>query len=243
VGLAGPTSLDTFQCGQLSGEVWLNGECLGEHEGGHLPFVFDITSRVRDEGNVLVVRVDGQLRPDRVPPGGLSGLSGATFGRADFPDTNFDFFPFCGIERPVLIYTEPPNAITDLTVTTHIEGSTGRVRVNIAHTPGDALSARVTLTGHGTAIIADVDLTGESAEVTLTVPQAALWSPEAPNLYDLRVELRRGETTIDRYGLPVGIRTIHVDGDRLLLNGQPVRLVGFGRHEDFPVVGRGCCLT
>jgi beta-glucuronidase len=113
------------------------------------------------------------------------------------------------------------------------------VRVNIAHTPGDALSARVTLTGHGTAIIADVDLTDESAEVTLTVPQAALWSPEAPNLYDLRVELRRGETTIDRYVLPVGIRTIRVDGDQLLLNGQPVRLVGFGRHEDFPVVGKG----
>ena len=30
-----------------------------------------------------------------------------------------------------------------------------------------------------------------------------------------------------------------MDGDRLLLNGQPVYLKGFGRHEDFPVVGRG----
>ncbi len=28
-------------------------------------------------------------------------------------------------------------------------------------------------------------------------------------------------------------------GDRLLLNGQPIHLKGFGRHEDFPVHGRG----
>src|SRR5690606_4465867 len=38
---------------------------------------------------------------------------------------------------------------------------------------------------------------------------------------------------------PIGIRTIAVDGDRLLLNGEPIKLVGFGRHEDFPVVGKG----
>lgn len=238
-GWQGQRLLIRFNAVSYLAEVWLNGERLGEHEGGHLPFVFDITGRVRDVGNMLVVRVDGQLLPDRVPPGGLSGLTGATFGRADFPDTNFDFFPFCGIERPVLIYTEPREAIADLTVTTRIEGSNGRVWVNIVHTPGDALSARVTLTGHGAEIAADVDLPGKSAEITLTVPRAALWSPDTPNLYDLRVELRRGDTTIDCYALPVGIRTISVDGDRLLLNGQPVRLLGFGRHEDFPVVGKG----
>ncbi|RPI96802.1 MAG: hypothetical protein EHM39_10500, partial [Chloroflexi bacterium] len=183
--------------------------------------------------------VDGELLPDRVPPGGLSGLPGATFGRADFPDTNFDFFPFCGIERPVLIYTEPFEAINDLTVTTTIEGLSGRVRVKMVHAPGENLSARVTLIGHGTERAVEVDLPGESAKAVLTVPQAALWSPETPALYDLRVELRRADTTIDRYTLPVGIRTISVDGDRLLLNGQPIKLLGFGRHEDFPVVGKG----
>jgi beta-glucuronidase len=39
--------------------------------------------------------------------------------------------------------------------------------------------------------------------------------------------------------MKIGIRTIAVEGDRLLLNGQPIFLKGFGRHEDFPVVGRG----
>jgi beta-glucuronidase len=53
------------------------------------------------------------------------------------------------------------------------------------------------------------------------------------------VELESEGQRFDRYTLPVGIRTVRIDGDRLLLNGQSIYLTGFGRHEDFPVVGRG----
>lgn len=220
-------------------DVWLNGERLGQHEGGHLPFAFDITDRVRDEGNVLVVRVDGNLAPDRVPPGNLAGRQGAAFPTVNYPDTSYDFFPFCGIQRPVLIYTEPHDAIADLTVVTDIEGADGVVRVRIERTPGEPLIARATLTGHGASLSAESAIDGDAVDVTLTVPDAALWSPDAPNLYDLRVELLRDGARLDSYTLPIGIRTIAVDGDRLLLNGEPIKLVGFGRHEDFPVVGKG----
>lgn len=220
-------------------DVWLNGELLGQHEGGHLPFAFDITDRVRDEGNVLVVRVDGNLAPDRVPPGNLAGRQGAAFPTVNYPDTSYDFFPFCGIQRPVLIYTEPHDAIADLTVVTDIEGADGVVRVRIERTPGEPLIARATLTGHGASLSAESAIDGGAVDVTLTVPDAALWSPDAPNLYDLRVELLRDGARLDSYTLPIGIRTIAVDGDRLLLNGEPIKLVGFGRHEDFPVVGKG----
>ena len=211
-------------------EVWLNGERVGEHEGGHLPFVFDITDRVQDEGNVLVVRVNGELEPDHVPPGKLAGRPGVSFGRSDYPDTNFDFFPFCGIQRPVLLYTIPQEAITDITVVTEIEGTSGLVRVKTA-SMGEGLTTRLTLQGHGAIITSETD--------SLTVTNAALWSPEAPNLYQLRVELLRNGEIVDLYTLHIGIRTIRVDGDCLLLNGQPINLLGFGQHEDFPVVGKG----
>jgi beta-glucuronidase len=219
--------------------VWLNGEYLGEHEGGYLPFVFDITDRVKDAGNVLVVRVDGNLAPDRVPPGNLAGAAGAAFPNVNYPDTSFDFFPFCGIQRPVLIYTLPQNAITDLTVITEIDGANGIVQVQIERTPGDRLTARVTLTGHGVDCSTEITSEESIAEATLTVPEAALWSPETPNLYTLRVELLRDGAVLDCYTLAIGIRTIAVEGEQLLLNGEPVKLVGFGRHEDFPVVGKG----
>jgi len=62
------------------------------------------------------------------------------------------------------------------------------------------------------------------------VPQAALWAPGSPHLYDLTVELLRHGAALDRYSLPIGIRTIQVAGDALLLNGQPIYLQGFGCH-------------
>ena len=217
-------------------DVWLNGVRLGQHEGGHLPFEFDVTPHVRPEGNVLVVRVEGELAPDRVPPGNVPPDPLDGFGNGNYPPTSFDFFPFCGIQRPVLLYAAPHNAISDLTVVTQIMGHDGVVHVRLEQAGGIIPTARFTLRGHGTQVSVEALST---REVTLTVPDAAPWTPGSPGLYNLTVELVQGGTACDRYTLPVGIRTVAVDGDALLLNGQPILLKGFGRHEDFPVVGRG----
>lgn len=186
-GWRGQKILMRFNAVSYLAEVWLNGERLGEHEGGHLPFVFDVTERVKDAGNVLVVRVDGKLAPDRVPPGELKGRAGAAFPTVNYPDTTYDFFPFCGIERPVLIYTEPQAAITDLTVVTEIDGADGVVRVQLACTADVSLTARAALGGHGFTSAVEGVVEGGAGVLTVVVPDAALWSPEAPNLYDLRV--------------------------------------------------------
>ncbi len=216
-------------------EVWLNGGKIGQHEGGHLPFEFDITDLVQAEDNVLVVRVDGELTPDRVPPGNIPPDPKAPFGGflRNHPASAFDFFPFCGIQRPVLLYAVPQPAITDITVVTDIEGTTGTVEVKVPNP--SAATLRATLRGNGAEI--GETFTGDSA--TITVDNAAFWSPDAPNLYDLTVEYIQGESAIDSYTLSIGIRTIAVNGDQLLLNGQPIKLTGFGRHVDFPITGRG----
>lgn len=217
-------------------DVWINGELAGRHEGGHLPFEFDISDRVRGEDNLLVVRVDGGLAPDRVPPGNVPRDPTNTFAVTSYPATNFDFFPFCGIHRPVVLSATPWEAIEDLTINTTIEGSAGLVRVRPTIS-ADAL-ARCTLHGHGASVAAEIPLAGP-AEAVLKVPQASFWGPGSPALYLLTVELVNAGKVFDRYTLPVGIRTVSVEGDALLLNGKPVKLTGFGRHEDFPVAGRG----
>lgn len=219
--------------------VWLNGAHLGEHEGGHLPFEFDAAPYLRAGENLLVVRVEGELAPDRVPPGRIPPDPRDDFPHRNHPDTSFDFFPFCGIHRPVVLYATPRDAITDLTVRTELEGTTGLVRVRLDRTPGDGATARLSLKGHGAEVAKEVSLSGETAEIELTLPDVAPWSPEAPNLYELAAELSRGGEVFDRYSLPVGVRTVTVEGDALLINGEPVKLRGFGRHEDFPVAGRG----
>jgi beta-glucuronidase len=219
-------------------DVWLNNTRLGSHEGGHLPFEFDVTSLLRGEDNLLVVRVDGSLMPDRVPPGNVPVSMTDRFADISYPDGSFDFFPYCGIHRPVLLYAVAPQGITDLTVVTDISGEAGLVQVKIQREAATPVRARLTLRGHGDPISAELEIATQ-AETTLRVPRAAFWSLESPNLYDLIVELEDKGQVFDRYVLPVGIRTVKIEGDQLLLNGQPVYLKGFGRHEDFPVVGRG----
>ena len=222
-------------------EVWLNGIKLGMHEGGHLPFDFDITPFAKPNGNHLVVRVDGRLAFDHVPPGNVTGDPVDFFpGHAgNNPPAQFDFFPYCGIQRPVYLYATPQISILDITVQTKIADSHGRVCVRIVKTESTSALARFHLEGYDQHITIETDFSGEVAEVDMDVPDAALWSPDTPNLYALSVELVQSGTVIDFYCLKVGIRTVKVEGDQLLLNGQPIHLQGFGRHEDFPVVGRG----
>ena len=78
--------------------------------------------------------------------------------------------------------------------------------------------------------------------VDIEIPDAELWDVFRPNLYDAHVTLLNNDTdVVDTYKQRFGIRTIRVTGNRLLLNDKPVYLQGFGRHEDFPIIGRGLC--
>ena len=79
---------------------------------------------------------------------------------------------------------------------------------------------------------------GSSGE--LTVEDVHLWRPGEGYLYELDVELLATATTlVDAYPLPVGVRTVRVDGARFLINGEPFYFKGFGKHEDSAVRGKG----
>jgi beta-glucuronidase len=222
-------------------DVWLNGQLLGGHEGGHLPFEFEITPLVKEGMNELVVRVDGNLAFDRVPPGNVTGEDQDFFSShvGNFPQTQFDFFPFCGIQRPVLLYATAPDNLSDITVETRFEGRVGQIQVRVEKNTDIQAVARFSLEGHGQHVSGEAAFSNRFAAINLSIPDVALWTPAHPNLYELTVELRQGGEVGDAYALKVGVRTIRVEGDQLLLNGEPVYLTGFGRHEDFPVVGRG----
>jgi beta-glucuronidase len=138
----------------------------------------------------------------------------------------------------VILYAVPRTRIEDVTVTTEIEGAGGVVQVQVLQT-GGTLEGTVTLSGQDGDVQATLTFVDGQARATLTVPDARLWCPDDPYLYKLTVTLAEGGVVIDRYTLEVGIRTIAVRGTEILLNGDPIYLTGFGRHEDFPVHGRG----
>ncbi len=213
------------------GTVYLNGVKIGAHEGGHLPFAFEITDQVRwDEENVLAISVENVLKPERVPSGNMPGSDMSMFMAT--PKTTYDFYPFSGIHRPVVLYSVPQDYIEDVTVVTTIEPKV-EVKVKVKLNAAVDGTGSVELRSDG-VISADLTFADGEAEATLSVPYAHLWSDKDPYLYDLIV---KSET--DQYALKVGIRTIAVDGGKILLNGAPVKLNGFGRHEDFIASGKG----
>lgn len=222
-------------------EVWLNGQSLGVHEGGHLPFEFDASAFAQASANQLVLRVDGQLAPDRVPPGNVTGDPADFFAShgGNYPQTQFDFFPYCGIQRPVQLYVTSPDYIRDVTVQTGFSGTTGHIHVRAESGTTVSSNARIHLSGHRQQSTTEVAFSSGVAEIELEVPNVLLWSPGSPNLYDLSIELVQAGEIVDSYSVKVGVRTVRVEGNQLLLNEQPVYLTGFGRHEDFPVIGRG----
>ncbi|MHA1106869.1 MAG: beta-glucuronidase [Promethearchaeota archaeon] len=211
-------------------DVWLNGKKIGNHEGGHLPFEYEISDKIVSEDNLLVVRVDGRLSDKYVPPRGRP---------MNYPQTNFDFYPFCGIHRPVLLYTIPNEGIKDITVRTSIKDTTGIIDILLETFELVNASLHVSLKGFGIEVSKISKIEHDIIKSTLEVNEAKLWSCEAPNLYDLRVDIVKEGSIMDSYTLKVGIRTVEVRGDKLLLNGKPIYLTGFGRHEDFPITGRG----
>jgi beta-glucuronidase len=203
-------------------EVWLNGTRLGGHEGGHLPFALDCAGALSAGENVLVVRVDGRLGRDRVPPGLVP--SEHTHGREFYPGVPYDFYPYAGLHRRVELVITPRDGIRDVRLTTAHAGD------------GAVVDIAVDVTGKG-ALTLTID--GEPVTPPHRVGRADLWSPQSPRLHTLAAELWQDGELIDRYVLRCGIRTVEVDGQELRLNGRPVQLRGFGRHEDFPVLGRG----
>jgi beta-glucuronidase len=219
-------------------KVWVNGQLVGEHEGGHLPFALEVTDQVSWDGpNTLAIRVDAKLTPTRVPPGNVrSGGMGGFMG--GYPATSYDFYPYAGLHRPVILYAVPPVHVEDVTVVTEIDGTDGVVTVVIRQS-GSGLAGTIELAGQGGPWEAPLTFTDGVAEATLVAPDARLWGPDDPYLYGLTVTLGDSDRVVDRYTLEVGIRTVAVQGDRLLLNGEPFYLKGFGKHEDFPVHGRG----
>jgi beta-glucuronidase len=212
--------------------VWVDETQVGEHEGGYTPFEADVTDLVGpgDEIRITAV-VNNILSWQSIPPGYVE----------ETPDGRrqryfHDFFNYAGLHRMVWLYTTPFSYVADVTVVTDLDGSTGIVRYEVDARGGNGVNVLVTLRdADGTDVATATGTAGE-----LDVDDVHPWRPGEGYLYQLTVELRgQGDETFDVYSLPVGIRTVRVDGARFLINGEPFYFRGFGKHEDSAVRGKG----
>lgn len=232
-------------------EGWLNGLSVGRHDGGYLPFAFDLTDAWRDRGaNRLVVRVDSTLDMATLPQGidpRQPPYDGAAYARRhSSPPARFDFFQYGGLTRSVALVVTARTFIDAVRIHAALDGRvTLRVRIaGVARVAGEERRIAVAVrdahgrpAGTGEAPVAQ---DGEAA-VTLRLDRVHRWTPNYPHLYLAEVRLFGGAEAepADGHDEPFGVREITVEGGRLLLNGEPLFLTGCGKHEDFPIVGRG----
>jgi beta-glucuronidase len=212
--------------------VWVDDVEVATHEGGYTPFEADVTDHVTpgDEVRITVV-VNNELSWQSVPPGIVE----------ETPDGKrqryyHDFFNYAGLHRSVWLYCTPSTYVEDVTVVTGLDGSSGTIDYEVV--VGGAGSASVRVTAYddrGTEVASGMGSAG-----TLTIDDVHPWRPGEGYLYDLEVALvDDDDASFDDYHLPVGVRTVAVDGNRFLINGEPFHFKGFGKHEDAAVRGKG----
>lgn len=211
-------------------QVFINGKATVEHEGGYLPFEVEITDLVQDDAtNRVTLRCNNELSRDTLPAGVcFTTEKGTTIGRPFF-----DFFPFSGVLRSVHLISLPTQHIVDFSYNTTLDGS----RIKFSY------ELRACGSHHYRVALLDTDNTelmvGEEISGEVTLPHAKLWSPQSPYLYRFCIKLFDGTEQCDEYVDEIGLRTVCIEGDRILLNNESIYLKGAGRHEDNRFSGRG----
>lgn len=197
----------------LFARLWFDGKHLGDcrmpYSGVHYDFAVGRTGT-----HELIIAVDNRFDADRVP----------------LFNPNYDFYGYGGIYREVELHRLPGCAID-------------RVQV----TPLDLANVRLTIKLHGQVpaeCAFSVAFDGAAARsftlpvangqtrLELPVPNPRVWSPTDPQLHTVEVAIA-GDRIRERFGL----RTVAAAGQQILLNGRPIALRGFNRHEAHPQLG------
>jgi beta-galactosidase/beta-glucuronidase len=218
--------------------VWLNGVELGQHEGGHTAYYFDLTPHLR-RSNLIAVRLNNQPGPDTIP--GIAKKLG--------PTGWYDWWHYGGIVRDVWLSVNGAVLIRRQQIRVKVEGSAADVtdQVFIENTSQSDIRVRLTATvldddGAITTPPEEKRLVlkpgSQQEQIALHVAAVKLWHFDHPNLYRLRVELvdEQGKR-IDSLADSFGARRVEIRDRHLYLNGERVRLSGMTRHEDSPWEG------
>ncbi len=218
--------------------IYLNGELIGSHKGGFLPFEIDVTDKLTGGDDRLSVAVSNIIDYTTLPVGGKADMMGGLMGTgpAEIDDNaprrnnpNFDFFNYSGITRPVRLYTTPKEAyIEDIVLTSEVNDKDAVI--NYAVKVSGSGECTVTVTDADGKVVAE----GTGLNGSLNVKDVQLWQPGEGYMYDVNVKF--GD---DEYTEPFGIRTVKVDGTQFLINGRPFYFKGYGKHEDTFPNGRG----
>ncbi|KAF3804368.1 Beta-glucuronidase [Colletotrichum gloeosporioides] len=226
-----------FDAATHHGRVYVDEKLVADHPGGYTPFEADITDVVKPGQKFrLTVAVSNELTWETIPPGRIETLANGKRKQ----HYQHDFFNYAGLARSVYLYSVPQNRIQDITVVTEIgDNSQGVVNFEIETThPVTNDVVEILVFDEQGSLVASAN----TSKGRIEIESAHLWQPGAAYLYQLHARILSvpgSADVLDTYELSFGIRTIKVEGNRFLINGNPFYFTGFGKHEDSPIRGKG----
>jgi beta-galactosidase len=201
-----------FEAVDYQATVWVNGIEVGSHTGGHTPFSFEIAKSLKKGENTLTVRVHDATEGFQLHGKQALDPGGIWYTRVS------------GIWQTVWLETLPERSIANLDYSCEV----GKGQLMVSASLSGAVQAneklRITASFDGEEVATETG--GE--DIVLTLPDAKLWSPDDPNLYDLKVELLKGDDeVVDTVTSYAAIREFGKERDsegnlRLTLNGKSI---------------------
>lgn len=201
-----------FGAVNYSAAVYLNGEKIGSHEGGFTPFEFEITNKVKNGANSLIVKVDNKRLEN--------GL----------PGTGYDWLNYGGITRDVNLIETNKTFIEDYSVQLKkgsLKKVSGWIQLNGTNKK-QKLKIKIPEINK-TYKMESNDIGYANVEFDSNFK---LWSPENPKLYKIIIESET-DTVTDT----IGFRSIEVQGNKVLLNKKEIFFKGVNIHEENPYKG------
>ncbi len=196
--------------------VSLNGKLLGRHEGGYLPFEFEIKSA--EEDNELLVLVQDDITSHVYPKGKQSLTSNGIW----YTSTS-------GIWGCVWLEAIPKEAIRVLKIEPDFDSKNAKITVTV---DGDIASSFVKASFQGHVVFKG-KLDGKGRVTVDCSTSFHSWSPEEPNLYDLEIGVNE-----DKVRSYFGLRkfgTAILDGKKVFaLNNKPYLMKGVLDQGYFP---------
>ncbi|MDP9096221.1 MAG: glycoside hydrolase family 2 [Pseudomonadota bacterium] len=214
----------TFGAVDYEAQVWVNGQLVGRHEGGHTPFTFDIAAWLSDgTEQTIVVRV-------RDDPLDLTQPRGKQYWELE--PAKIWYHRTTGIWQPVWLERVGEAYVETVRWTTYPERFAVQMRLRVGGRVAKATRVRLRLSLGGDMLVDDhYGLNGAVLDRAIVLPQrmhrvdAVCWTPHHPHLIDASIELLGADggvlDVIDSY---FGLRRIEAVDGKLLLNGVPLFL-------------------
>lgn len=213
-----------FGAVDFKADIWIDGQHVGTHSGGHTSFSFDITNFVKDgTDHVMTVRADDPVRDEELTRGKQNWTG---------ESTGIWYTNTTGIWQTVWLEKKPVTNLASVKYVTDIDkgiveisgeidnfvSGTG-VTANIKF--GDELLTKITIYPEDSAFEWSINILGNHIFRMGYHNEGWLWTPEHPNLFTVDFETTAPNAVTDKVSSYFGMRKIHTANGMTYLNNRP----------------------